>query len=84
MLPAARLHSKELCTRRVVRRALRILASWPGTARGTLSSCDHHQRGATGASKLEQIKQNTQSVVPFGSGLLSVELSLCAPSRLRP
>jgi hypothetical protein len=66
---SASVRSKALHTLRAVRRALRILTSWPGTARGTVSSCDHYQRDTAEASQLEQEKQDTQCVVAVWAGL---------------
>jgi hypothetical protein len=70
---AARVCSKALCTLRAVGRALRIPASWQGSARGTVSSCDDHQRGAAETSQLEQDKQDTQCVVAVGAWLAICE-----------
>jgi hypothetical protein len=47
---APHVRSKALYTRRAARRALLILAFWPGTARGTVSSYDDGQCGAAKAS----------------------------------
>jgi hypothetical protein len=69
MLLATCFLSKELCTRRAVRRALQILVSWSGTARGTLSSCDYHQRGAMEVSQPEEDKQDSQCGVAAWAGL---------------
>jgi hypothetical protein len=57
---AARVRATALYTRRAVCQALRALASWPGTARGTVSSCDDHQSGAAEALQLEQDERETQ------------------------
>jgi hypothetical protein len=59
----ARVRSKALYTLRAVRRALRILTFWPGTVRGTVSSCDDHQRSAVEASQLERDRRDTQYAV---------------------
>jgi hypothetical protein len=66
---AARVCSKALCTLRAVRRALRILTSWPGTARGTVSSCGDYQSGVAEATQLDQDKQDTQCIVAVWAGL---------------
>jgi hypothetical protein len=50
---AAHLRSKALYTRRAVHRALRILTSSPGTARGAVSSCDDYQSGVAEATQLD-------------------------------
>jgi hypothetical protein len=66
----AHVRSKASYTRRAVHRALRILTSWPGTARGRV--CDKHQRGAAEASQLDEEEQGTQCVVAVWA-----QLSIC-------
>jgi hypothetical protein len=66
---AARVRSQAFHIRREVRRVLRILTSWPGTAHGTVSSRDAHQRAAAEALQLQQDKQDMQCVVVVGAGL---------------
>jgi hypothetical protein len=80
--PRASARKRYALVARYVHRALRIFASSSRTARGTVSSYDHHQRGTAEASQLEQDNQNTQckySSLVTGSPFM--EVSSFAPRR---
>jgi hypothetical protein len=73
----ARVCSKALYTHHAVRRAVRILAAWPGTASGTVTSCDIQQRAAAKASQREQDERDTRcEYSSSGPGSPYVEVSL--------